>query len=93
MVKEKNDLYFVEECIDYEVLKDNLSSEDLINLEKVLEHFNSYQNKHDDGTIDLLSEYIDKYGNSNIIEWYEGLKTTKSFLEDFNLERGDNYGR
>lgn len=92
MEKEKNDLYFVKECIDYEVLKNNLSSEDLINLEKVLEHFNNYQNKYDDGVIDLTSEYIDKYGNSNIIEWYEGLKTTKSFLEDFNLERGDDYG-
>lgn len=42
MVKEKNDLYFVEECIDYEVLKDNLSSEDLINLEKVLEICDDY---------------------------------------------------
>ena len=92
MEKGKSDLYFVEECIDYEILKNNLSSEDLINLEKVLEHFNNYQNKYDDGVIDLASEYIDKYGNSNIIGWYEGLKSTKSFLEDFNLERGDDYG-
>ena len=27
--------------------------------------------------------------NYNIIEWYEGLKSTKSFLEDFKLERDD----
>jgi len=93
MITEKNDLYFVKQCVDYEVLKKNLSSEDLINLEKVLEHFNNYQNKYDDGVIDLTSEYIDKYGNSNIIEWYEGLKSTKSFLEDFSLERGEDYGR
>lgn len=93
MTTEKNDLYFVKQCVDYDILKNNLSNENLIYLEKVLAQFNNYQNKYDDGTIDIISEYIDKYGDSNIIEWYEGLKSTKSFLEDFSLERGEDYGR
>lgn len=92
MTTEKNDLYFVKQCVDYDILKNNLSNEDLIYLEKVLAQFNNYQNKYDDGTIDIIIEYIDKYGDSNIIEWYEGLKSTKSFLEDFSLERGEDYG-
>ena len=38
---------------------------------------------------DIIGEYEGRYGNYNIIEWYEGLKSTKSFLEDFKLERDD----
>lgn len=90
MVK-ANELYFVKDCIDYEVLENNLSNEDLLKLESVLIHFNNYQNKYDNGEIDIISNYIEKFGNSNIIEWYEGLKSTKSFIEDYKLERGEDY--
>ena len=38
---------------------------------------------------DIIGEYEGRYGNYNIIEWYEGLKSTKFFLEDFKLERDD----
>ncbi|MDO5569429.1 MAG: hypothetical protein Q4G04_04905 [bacterium] len=31
----------------------------------------------------MVNEYIQEYGNHNIICWYEGLKSTKEFLDDF----------
>ena len=90
-MSKENELYFVKECIDYEVLKNNLSNKELLKLERVLNHFNNYQNKYDDGEIDIITNYIEKFGNSNIIEWYEGLKSIKSFIEDYRLERGEDY--
>ena len=44
----------------------------------------------DDGEKDTISEYESKYGNYNIIDWYEGLKSTESFLEEFMLSKGDD---
>ena len=84
-----NDLRYVESCTEYESLKENLNDEDLIKINNVIKDFTFYENSYDDGERDILGEYEGRYGNYNIIEWYEGLKSTKSFLEDFKLERDD----
>lgn len=87
--KDLDDLSYIKECLDYPVLKENLNDEQLLYINGILKEFNQYQNKYDAGEINVIDEYISKYGNSNIIEWYEGMKATESFLEDFNLEKGE----
>ena len=66
-----------------------MTNEDIIRINNVIKDFSFYENKYDDGVKDIIGEYEGKYGNYNIIEWYEGLKSTKSFLEDYVLERGE----
>lgn len=80
---------YVESCAEYESLKESLNDEDLIKINNVIKDFTFYENSYDDGERDIIGEYEGRYGNYNIIEWYEGLKSTKSFLEDFKLERDD----
>lgn len=84
-----NDLRYVESCAEYESLKESLNDEDLIKINNVIKDFTFYENSYDDGERDIIGEYEGRYGNYNIIEWYEGLKSTKFFLEDFKLERDD----
>lgn len=84
-----NDLRYVESCAEYETLKESLNDEDIIKVNNVIKDFTFYENSYDDGERDIIGEYEGRYGNYNIIEWYEGLKSTKSFLEDFKLERDD----
>ena len=62
----------------------------LQHLNNVIKKFNNYVSKFDDGEKDIISEYEGKYGNYNIIDWYEGLKSTESFLEEFMLSKGDD---
>lgn len=81
------DLSYIKECVDYPTLKENFTKEELVEINNVIKDFDSYVNKYDDGIKDIITEYEMQYGNDNIIEWYEGLKTTKSFIEDFNLEK------
>ena len=83
------DLRYIESCHDYNTIKENLTNEDIIRINNVIKDFIFYENKYDDGVKDIIGEYEGKYGNYNIIEWYEGLKSTKSFLEDYVLERGE----
>lgn len=83
------DLRYIESCHDYNTIKENLTNEDIIRINNVIKDFSFYENKYDDGVKDIIGEYEGKYGNYNIIEWYEGLKSTKSFLEDYVLERGE----
>ena len=83
------DLRYIESCRDYNTIKENLTNEDIIRINNVIKDFSFYENKYDDGVKDIIGEYEGKYGNYNIIEWYEGLKSTKSFLEDYVLERSE----
>lgn len=60
---------------------------------KILKNINKKLSDSDnffDGEKDTISEYESKYGNYNIIDWYEGLKSTESFLEEFMLSKGDD---
>ena len=90
--KEKNNLSYVKNCIDYKALEENLNQKELEKINNVLNDFSIYQSKYDDDVIDIIGQYTSNYGNSNIIEWYEGMKGTESFIEDFILyERSDEY--
>ena len=100
-----NDLRYVESCAEYESLKESLNDEDLIKINNVIEeNYYNFMDEHRRKEIeevakkydidinllnDIIGEYEGRYGNYNIIEWYEGLKSTKFFLEDFKLERDD----
>lgn len=81
------DLSYIEECVDYPTLKASFTKEELVEINNVIKDFESYVNKYDDGIKDIITEYEMRYGNDNIIEWYEGLKSTKSFIENYNLEK------
>ena len=78
-------------CIDFPVLQKNLPYEVLENMEKGLESFEYYQSMYDDGKIDIIEDYISKYGNENLINWYEGIMTTDSLIEILSrdIEKGD----
>ena len=86
-IKTIKDYEVLSNCVDYSILKENLSEEKLMQLEKGLESFQYYQNIYDDGDIDIIEEYEIKYGNDYLIEWYEGMMSTDEFIEIFNLEK------
>lgn len=81
-----NDLRILKSLADYKQLKDNISYNNLIEIEKSLEDFEYYQQQFDNGEMDIIENYTRKYGNINSIDWLEGLKTTDEFIEDFKLE-------
>lgn len=85
-----DNLDYIKDCKDYLLLKNTLSDDDLIEINNVIKKFNNYVSKFDDGEKDIISEYEGKYENYNIIDWYEGLKSTESFLEEFMLSKGDD---
>lgn len=85
-----DNLDYIKDCKDYLLLKNTLSDDDLIEINNVIKKFNNYVSKFDVGEKDIISEYEGKYGNYNIIDWYEGLKSTESFLEEFMLSKGDD---
>lgn len=87
LLDNNNDFNYIEECVDYPTLKENFTKEELIEINNIIKDFKTYVNEYDDGIKDIITEYEMKYGNDNIIEWYEGLKATKSFIEDFKLEK------
>ena len=64
----------LQKCKDYSTLKSILSMEQLKNIDNTLIH---YENSNID-----TENYINKYGNGNIISWYEGVVDTKEFLRD-----------
>ena len=86
-IQKINDYKILSNCIDYPILKENLSEDKLKQLEKDLESFEYYKSIYDDGDIDIVSEYKSKYGNNDLINWYEGIMSTDSFIEIVNLEK------
>lgn len=64
----------LQKCKDYSTLRSILSMEQLKNIDNILIH---YENSNID-----TENYINKYGNSDIISWYEGLIDTRDFLRD-----------
>ncbi len=85
-VQEINDYKILTSCIDYQVLKENLSEEKLKKIEKCLESFQYYESIYDDGDIDIIGDYERNYGNGYIIDWYEGLMETDEFIESQNCD-------
>lgn len=83
--KKIKDYKVLSNCVDYQILKDNLSKEQLDQLEKGLESYEYYQSMYyDDG--DIIGEYQNKYGNVNLIDWYEGLLDTDEFIKTLNCD-------
>lgn len=72
---------YLESCLDYEILKKELDSKILQKLEQILNNYEDYISKNDDGYKDIIGEYCSFYGNDYVIDWYEGLIDTKEFLE------------
>ena len=79
----------LETCVDYKILKDNLTAQQLENIDKVLKHFQAYAEKYDDGEIDIIEDYTRLYGNGYVLNWYEGLMTTEDFIAE--IKRGNVY--
>ena len=75
----------LETCVDYKILKDNLTAQQLESIDKILKHFQAYQVKYDDGNIDIIGDYMRLYGNDYIIDWFEGLMSTEDFIEEIKL--------
>lgn len=71
----KNEFKILRECKDYNILLDNLTYNQMKNIENVLEHYL-------DAFTDI-NEYIFSYGNADIINWYEGILSTKDFIKDY----------
>ena len=73
----------LESCRDYEILKKELTTVQLTYINNTLVEYSNYINKNNDGKIDTIDYYTKKYGNANIIDWFEGLKDTREFIEDY----------
>ena len=73
----------LESCVDYNILKRYLSEEELQYMDGVINHYLDYLEKYDDGVCDIIGRYNGEYGNYEIIDWYEGIITTKEFLQDY----------
>ena len=77
------------------VMENNLDRENIFQILNLLENpfnkniesFEYYKSIYDDGDIDIVSEYKSKYGNNDLINWYEGIMSTDSFIEIVNLEK------
>ena len=80
------DLNELKQCVDFKILKENLSQTELEIIEKQLEDYKFYQQIYDDGEIDIIGEYTCKYGNNNLIDWLEGVKSTEDFIDDLRIE-------
>lgn len=82
----------IEKCKDYETLKNNLSTKQLEELDKILEHYEDYKSKcynenlikNEDYEFDI-EDYTRIYGNGYIVDWFEGLWGTQEFLEEIRL--------
>lgn len=72
---------FLEQCIDYKILKKELNKTQLSKIDTVIKHFIDYETIYDEGNKDIIEEYTRQYGNAHIIDWYEGLMTTEELLE------------
>lgn len=82
----ETELHILNKCFENEILKNNLTQEQLLEIEKVLREYINFSSKYNNEGIDTGEAYINKYGNSNIVDWFEGLKSTKDFIKDFKLE-------
>lgn len=76
----------IKTCVDYKILKSKLDIDTLKKIDRVLEHYDNYIMKNDDGMKDIIGEYYDIYGNGYVVDWYEGLMSTEEFIEE--LENG-----
>lgn len=87
-MQEENKFYILDKCFEYEVLKNSLTNEQLVEIDKVLKQYREFSEKYNNEELDIDTgeEYINKYGNENVIDWFEGLKRTEDFIKDFLLE-------
>jgi len=83
------DLRELTQCVDFIKLKDIFSDEVLEEIEKVLEDYHFYQSLYDDGEMDIINEYTQKYGNRSVIDWYEGITSTEEFVEKYLCNKLD----
>ena len=72
----------LESCVDYNIIKEHISEEQLKIMSNIIEHYLWYLGEFDDGDCDIIGDYKNEYGNYIVINWYEGLITTKEFLEE-----------
>lgn len=85
-------LRLVESCRDYDTLQNNLSLKQLMLLESILEHYEDYLHNLDESKIiddsnNYVGDYIDKYGNGDVIRWYYGTLDTDDLLT--SIENGE----
>ena len=67
-------------CTDFKKLKNTIIYNDLIDMEKVLEDYEEFLNMYSDGKKDIIGEYTQKYGHTDLIYWYEGLIATDDLI-------------
>ena len=82
-------------CKDYEILKNNLSNKQLEEIDKILEHYESYKKQWYEEHFTELEKYCFDYTNYTdtldedssiyIVEWYEGEMEIQKFLEETRI--------
>ena len=89
--KKIDDYKFLSKCRDFSILKEKLSEDTLKQLEKGIASYEYYQSKfYDDG--DIIGEYQRKYGNVDLINWYEGLMETDELIKTLNCSFENEMG-
>lgn len=74
----EDNLKILEHCKDFNYLANNLTYNQIKNIEKALEHYLNYLEYSDD-----IDKYIFNYGNPDIIHWYEGTLDTIDFIDRY----------
>lgn len=67
----------LEQCIDYNILQQRLTKEQINEVSRVIKHYNQYLNEHDN-----IEEYKQLFGYGYVINWYEGLSSTEDFIKE-----------
>lgn len=78
--------HYLDDIYDVEKLKENLSNQELMDIDNTIEDFYAYIDKYDSENI--IQDYVDKYDGRGIIKWLEGLTDTDDFIEDYKMLLG-----
>ena len=66
---------------DGEKLKENLSNQELMDIDNTIEDFYAYIDRYENENV--IRDYVNKYDDRGIIKWVEGLTSTNDFVKDY----------
>lgn len=81
----KNNYKYLKKCKDFSKLYENFNEDDLKKMDNVIKCYELYIEKSLNKKI-IKKEYLDSYGNDDLINWYEGLMNTEDFINDYNKD-------
>lgn len=72
---------YLDGVYDGEKLKENLSNQELMDIDNTIEDFYGYIDRYENENV--IRDYVNKYDDRGIIKWVEGLTSTNDFVKDY----------